>query len=85
MGRRLSLPIRILGLLDRYAEVAHPLSDYSQTYHALLNLRHELSELRKAQSDSERRVEMLTYQAEEIEAARLKPGEDEELRKERDR
>src|SRR3970282_1293827 len=32
-----------------------------------------------------RRVEMLTYQAEEIEAARMKPGEDEELRKERDR
>jgi DNA repair protein RecN (Recombination protein N) len=28
---------------------------------------------------------MLTYQVEEIEAARLKPGEDEELRKERDK
>src|SRR5512132_1368313 len=74
-----------LGLLDRYAEVARPLSDYRQTYHELLNLRRELSDLRKAQQDSERRVEMLTYQAEEIEAARLKPGEDEELRKERDR
>src|SRR5689334_17878141 len=74
-----------LGLLDRYAEVARPLSDYRQTYHALLNLRHELSDLRKAQSDSERRVEILTYQAEEIEDARLKAGEDEELRKERDR
>src|SRR5215213_8773670 len=74
-----------LGLLDRYAEVARPLSDYRQTYHSLLNLRHELNELRKAQADSERRVEMLTYQAEEIESARLKPGEDEELRKERDR
>jgi DNA repair protein RecN (Recombination protein N) len=74
-----------LGLLDRYAEVAQPLSDYRQTYHALLNLRRELNDLRKAQSDAERRVDMLTYQAEEIEAARLKPGEDEDLRKERDR
>ncbi|RIK29183.1 MAG: DNA repair protein RecN [Anaerolineae bacterium] len=74
-----------LGLLDRYAEVARPLSDYRQTYHALLNLRHELNELRKAQADADRRVEFLTYQAEEIEAARLKAGEDEELRKERDR
>jgi DNA repair protein RecN (Recombination protein N) len=74
-----------LGLLDRYAEVARPLSDYRQTYHELLNLRRELIELRKAQQDSERRVEMLTYQAEEIEAANLKTGEDEELRKERDR
>ncbi|HEX6268876.1 MAG TPA: DNA repair protein RecN [Anaerolineales bacterium] len=74
-----------LGLLDRYAEVARPLSDYRQTYHTLLNLRRELHDLQKAQADSERRVEMLTYQAEEIEAAHLKPGEDEELRKERDR
>jgi DNA repair protein RecN (Recombination protein N) len=74
-----------LGLLDRYAEVARPLSDYRQTYHALLNLRRELNDLRKAQADAERRVDMLTYQAEEVEAAHLKPGEDEELRKERDR
>ena len=74
-----------LGLLDRYAEVAQPLSDYRQTYHMLLNLRRELIDLRKAQSDADRRIEMLTYQAEEIEFARLKAGEDEELRKERDR
>jgi DNA repair protein RecN (Recombination protein N) len=74
-----------LGLLDRYAEVTKPLNDYRQTYHALLNLRHELGDLRKAQSDADRKIEMLTYQAEEIEAARLKVGEDEELRKERDR
>jgi DNA repair protein RecN (Recombination protein N) len=74
-----------LGLLDRYAEVARPINDYRQTYHALLNLRHELGELRKTQADAKRKTEMLTYQAEEIEAARLKVGEDEELRKERDR
>jgi len=74
-----------LGLLDRYAEVARPLSDYRQIYHTLLNLRRELNEFRKAQADADRRVEMLTYQVEEIEAAHLKPGEDEELRKERDR
>jgi DNA repair protein RecN (Recombination protein N) len=74
-----------LGLLDRYAEVGKPLNDYRQTYNALLNLRRELTDLRKAQSDADRRIEMLTYQAEEIESARLKVGEDEELRKERDR
>jgi DNA repair protein RecN (Recombination protein N) len=74
-----------LGLLDRYAEIARPLSDYRQTYHTLINLRRELNDLRKAQADADRRLDMLTYQAEEIEAARLKPGEDEELRKERDR
>jgi len=74
-----------LGLLDRYAEVAQPLGSYRQTYQSLLNLRRELADLRKAQSDADRRIEMLTYQAEEIESARLKPGEDDDLRKERDR
>jgi DNA repair protein RecN (Recombination protein N) len=74
-----------LGLLDRYAEVARPLNDYRQTYHTLLTLRRELTELRQAQADADRRVEMLTYQAEEIEAAKLKQGEEEDLRKERDR
>ena len=74
-----------LGLLDRYADVVKPLNEYRQTYHALLTLRHELNNLRKAQSDADRRIEMLTYQVEEIEAANLKVGEDEDLKKERDR
>jgi len=50
-----------------------------------LNLRRELSDLQKAQADAVRRTEILTYQAEEIEAAGLKTGEDEDLRRERDR
>jgi DNA repair protein RecN (Recombination protein N) len=74
-----------LGLLDRYADVAKPLNDYRQTYHSILALRKELNDLRKAQADADRRIEMLTYQVEEIESAKLKVGEDEELRKERDR
>jgi DNA repair protein RecN (Recombination protein N) len=74
-----------LGLLDRYAEVARPLSDYRGTYQKLLAVRKELNEIRAVQADADRRVEMLTFQADEIDAARLKAGEDEELRKERDR
>jgi DNA repair protein RecN (Recombination protein N) len=74
-----------LGLLDRYADVSTLLADYRKTYHALIDLRRELTDLRAAQADAARRTEMLTFQAEEIEAAKLKKGEDEELRKERDR
>jgi DNA repair protein RecN (Recombination protein N) len=74
-----------LGLLDRFAEISRPLSDYRQTYHTLMNLRRELVDLRKAQADADRKIDMLTYQAEEIEAMRLKAGEDEELRLERDK
>ncbi len=74
-----------LGLLDRFADVSKPLNEYRQTYHSLLALRNELNSLRKAQADADRRIEMLTYQVEEIEDAKLKVGEDEELKKERDR
>jgi DNA repair protein RecN (Recombination protein N) len=74
-----------LGLLDRYANVESLLAAYRKTYQNLLDIRHELEGLREAQRDTERRTEMLTFQADEIEAAKLKPGEDEDLRKERDR
>ncbi len=74
-----------LGLLDRYADISKPLSEYRQSYQKLLTVRRELNELRAAQADADRRLEMLTFQADEIESAKLKPGEEDELRKERDR
>jgi DNA repair protein RecN (Recombination protein N) len=74
-----------IGLLDRYADVEALLAAYRKTWQRLLALRKELEELRTAQRDAERRTELLTFQAGEIEASRLKPGEKEDLRKERDR
>jgi len=74
-----------LNLLDRFAAVDTPRSAYRQTYTALQALRRELTALRAVQTDSERRLEMLTFQVEEIDSARIKPGEDEDLCKERDR
>ena len=72
-------------LLDRYANVEHALQDYQKDYKQLLALREELDQLIKAQVDAERRMDLLTYQSEEIESAGIEIGEDEELRKERDR
>ena len=74
-----------LGLLDRYAESASLLGQYRGTYERLTEVRRELNELRQAQADADRRTEMLTFQAEEIEAAKLKPGEEPDLKQERDR
>jgi DNA repair protein RecN (Recombination protein N) len=74
-----------LGLLDRFADLGDFLASYRKTYASLQSIRRELNDLRNAQKDSDRRMEMLTFQAEETEAARLKPGEDEELKLERDR
>ncbi len=74
-----------LGLLDRFADVDKLLAEYQRIYEHLSGVRAELRDLRTAQADAQRRVEMLTFQAGEIEEARLKPGEDADLRKERDR
>jgi DNA repair protein RecN (Recombination protein N) len=74
-----------LGLLDRFADVSLALGKYRHNYYKLQEVRRELGDLRQAQSDAERRTELLTYQADEIEAAKLKPGEESELREERDR
>jgi DNA repair protein RecN (Recombination protein N) len=74
-----------LGLLDRYAGTEGLLSAYRKAYQELQAIRRNLEELRSAQRDTDRRAEMLTFQADEIEAAHLKSGEDEQLRLERDR
>jgi len=74
-----------LGLLDRYADTGASLTAYQEIYRKLQDVRHELNVIRESERDANRRVDLLTYQAEEIEAAHLKIGEDEELRAERTR
>jgi len=74
-----------IGLLDRYANVESPLAVYREMYDRLQSIRRELVALRQVQADADHRTELLTYQAEEIEAAKLRPGEDAALHQERDR
>ena len=76
---------RHIHLLDRYANVAPALEAYRVPYTRLQELRRELAALREAERDAERRTDMLGYQLEEIDSAHLKPGEEAELRVERDR
>ena len=74
-----------IGLLDRFAEVGPRLGDYRAAYRKLLSLRRELKELRQSEEDLAHRADLLAFQAQEIETAAVKPGEEEELRHERDR
>ena len=74
-----------LRLLDAYANAETELNAYRKTYHALLALRKELHELRQSESEAARRIDILTYQINEIESARLQPAEEDELRSERAR
>ncbi len=74
-----------LDLLDNFADVDDLLVDYRRSYGALGEVRRNLKALRKDEKDAARRVDMLTFQIQEIESAKLKPGDEEELRQERTR
>ena len=80
-----------LGLLDRYAasepesSLEKLLNAYQRTYQRLGEVKRELDKIRQAERDAVHRSEMLAFQINEIEAAHLRPGEEEELRAERNR
>ncbi|GAB4577752.1 MAG: DNA repair protein RecN [Anaerolineales bacterium] len=74
-----------LRLLDGYAGVEAPYAAYRATYNALRKVQQDLHNLREAERDAARRADLLTYQLEEIESARLKPDEEEDLKQERTR
>ncbi|MBI9044460.1 MAG: DNA repair protein RecN [Anaerolineaceae bacterium] len=73
------------GLLDRYAECLEELQIYQKAFDEITQLKKELDSLKKMERDAVQQVEFLTFQIQEIEAARLQVGEDSELRNERDR
>ncbi|MCS7220567.1 MAG: DNA repair protein RecN [Anaerolineae bacterium] len=86
-GEHLSL-LRVrehLELLDRYAGLGSERAEMARLVHALRQVRAELAELRRDERELARRIDLLTYQVQEIAAARLEPGEDEALEAERRR
>ena len=74
-----------LNLLDRFAGNDQVVDDYYHVYRQLVNVRQELNALQIAESEAARRIDMLNYQINEIEVARLESGEEEQLRSERTR
>jgi len=74
-----------LDLLDNFANVDEILEDYQAIYRQLQKVRKNLKDLRRNEQDKARRLDMLTYQIQEIEAAKLETGDEEELRQERTR
>ena len=69
-----------LRLLDRFADDQALLDDYQSAYQTLRELQKELKDLRDAEQDAARMTDMLNYQIQEIEAAKLHVGEEVELR-----
>ncbi len=78
---------RQLDLLDGFAstEIAPLAEVYTAAYRRSQDLARALEALRGAGQEREREIDMLRFQADEIEAAAVEPGEDTRLAQERER
>ncbi len=84
-----------LGLLDSYLiadsklQTNPPVKDVLESYHQVYNrwllTQRELERLHRSEQDAARRSDMLTFQINEIDTARLRPGEEDDLKEERNR
>jgi DNA repair protein RecN (Recombination protein N) len=72
-----------LDFLDYYAHILELRDDFEAKAGRLLELESEIRSLSRVEQDSVRQEEFLKFQIEEINKAKLRPGEDEELEKER--
>jgi DNA repair protein RecN (Recombination protein N) len=76
-------PDRQLDLLDRYGRLVTRRSDVSAAITEYERAKSRLASLESSRRELEQRLDLLRFQAGEIDAARLQPSEDEALRQER--
>lgn len=74
-----------LNLLDRFARNEEQKQAYAKAFQAYLQVRDELRQRREEEREAAQRVDLLRHQINEIEAAALKSGEEEQLLAERTR
>jgi DNA repair protein RecN (Recombination protein N) len=72
-------------LLDEYARDAEELAGYAEVYARWKETRDEIARLSRDVSERLRLREMLEYQIKDIDAAKLRPGEEERLTERRDK
>lgn len=72
-------------LIDAYANPTCELAAYTDAYEALCQTRARLESVSRDEAEKVRLCEMLRYQIEDIDALKLKDGEEEVLTRERDR
>lgn len=72
-------------LLDRYADLGDIAQEYSAAFQNYSKVNKELSTIKNTLSNAEERADLLRFQIDEIEQAKLRAGEDGDLKQERDR
>ena len=68
-----------IDFLDGFAGADALLAEYAPIYARLFALKRQITELDRSEQERLQRIDMLRFHADEIEAAQLKPGEDEAL------
>ena len=69
--------------LDSFGRTEGLLTEYREKYQAMAVLRRQMQALEMDEAEKARRVDTLTYQLQELERAKLRPGEEQELQSRR--
>lgn len=70
--------------VDSFGGLEALLSEYQESYHRLREIQRKLEAFHTDEGEKARRVDLLRYQIEELEAAGIQPGEREELNRQRE-
>ncbi|MBQ8509053.1 MAG: DNA repair protein RecN [Clostridia bacterium] len=65
--------------LDEFAGIGAELTEYEKTYDQFCELNRRIAELSRGEREKAQRIEFLRFQIDEIESAKLKPDEEEQL------
>ncbi len=76
-------PERHIYYLDEFASLDGELTDYRRDFDRYLELNRRIGELSRGEREKTQRLEFLKFQIDEIESAKLKPDEEEQLLKKR--
>ncbi len=74
-----------LGYLDKFASDEEKIKEFQASYETANSIKREIEKLNISDKDKEREIQMLKYQLEDINAAKLRIGEEEELQIKRSR
>ena len=72
-------PARHLGILDDYAQNSAEFQDYYVLYRELVRIKRELDAMITDEAEKQRKIDLLSYQVQEIEDAGLTAGEEQTL------
>ena len=72
-------PARHLGILDDYAQNSAEFQDYYVLYRELVRIKRELDAMITDEAEKQRRIDLLSYQVQEIDDAGLTAGEEQTL------